>query len=137
MPTKKNRRHFFRQMIFIALASITACDSSTKPSGLRYVNVPQADDKPVYYFAVHPLHNPQKLAQSYQPLINRLNQKLNGVRLELEAARDYAIYEEKFRRRAPEFLLTNPWQTLEAIKVGYSVIAMAGDSADFKGKGWT
>ena len=137
----KNRRRFLRQMIFIALAGITACDSSTEPSGPRYTDAPQAGDKSVLYFAVHPLHNPQKLAQSYQPLINKLNQKLNqnlnhkinNVRLELEASRDYAIYEKKFRRRAPAFLLANPWQALEAIKVGYSVIAMAGDSADFKG----
>lgn len=30
-------------------------------------------------------------------------------------------------------MLPNPWQTLQAIKVGYHVIAMAGDASDFKG----
>ncbi len=32
------------------------------------------------------------------------------------------------------FSTPNPWQTLEAIKVGYHVITMAGDPADLKGK---
>ena len=34
---------------------------------------------------------------------------------------------------AARILLPNPWQTLEAMKVGYHVIAMAGDAEDFKG----
>lgn len=112
---------------------IAACDSSTKQTEPLYVDAPRAGETKVLHFAVHPLHNPTKLVQTYQPLFDKLNQKLHGVRLELEASRDYAFYEEKFCRRAPEFLLANPWQTLEAIKVGYAVIAMAGDPADFKG----
>jgi len=51
----------------------------------------------------------------------------------LEASRDYQAYEVKFRNRKPELILPNPWQTLEAIKVGYQVIAMAGDAEDFNG----
>lgn len=130
---RKIRRHFLRQLFLLPLAIMAACDSSTKPAGPRYVDAPTAGEIKVLYFAVHPLHNPKKLVQTYQPLIDKLNRQLHGVRLELEASRDYAVYEEKFRRRAPEFLLANPWQTLEAIKVGYAVIAMAGDPADFKG----
>jgi phosphonate transport system substrate-binding protein len=58
---------------------------------------------------------------------------VEGARFDLEAARDYANFEEKFRQRKSEFLLPNPWQTLEAMKVGYHVIAMAGEAQDFKG----
>lgn len=130
---RKIRRHFLRHLLLMALVTMGACDSSTKPAGPRYVDTPVVDEIKVLYFAVHPLHNPKKLVQTYQPLLDELNQQLHGVRLELEASRDYAVYEDKFRRRTPEFLLANPWQTLEAIKLGYSVIAMAGDPADFKG----
>lgn len=130
---RKIRRHFLRHLLLMALVTMGACDSSTKSAGPRYVYAPTTGEIKVLYFAVHPLHNPKKLVQTYQPLLDKLNQQLHGVRLELEASRDYAVYEEKFRRRAPEFLLANPWQTLEAIKVGYAVIAMAGDPADFKG----
>jgi phosphonate transport system substrate-binding protein len=71
--------------------------------------------------------------QAYQPLVDYLNARLNGAHIILEASRDYANFEEKFRDRKPEFILPNPWQTLQAIKVGYTVIAMAGEPDDFKG----
>ncbi|MFC1626246.1 phosphate/phosphite/phosphonate ABC transporter substrate-binding protein [Pseudomonadota bacterium] len=83
--------------------------------------------------AIHPLHNPKKLAEAYQPLINFLNANIQEATFDLEASRDYQAYEVKFRARTPAFLLPNPWHTLEAIKVGYRVIAMAGDADDFKG----
>jgi phosphonate transport system substrate-binding protein len=51
----------------------------------------------------------------------------------LEASRDYAAFERKFADRAPDLILPNPWQALQAMHNGYHVIAMAGDPADFKG----
>lgn len=86
-----------------------------------------------YRLAVHPLHNPKKLFEAYQPLVDYLNKQLVDVHIELEASRDYAAYEAKFRARDPALLLPNPWQTLEALQVGYHVVAMAGDAKDFKG----
>jgi phosphonate transport system substrate-binding protein len=88
---------------------------------------------PVYRFAVHPLHNPAKLMQAYQPLIDSMNARLQGARLTLEASRDYASFEEKYQARKPEFILPNPWQTLQAEKAGYRVIATAGVPQDFTG----
>jgi phosphonate transport system substrate-binding protein len=62
-----------------------------------------------------------------------LGSHVDNAKFVVEASRDYQAYEVKFRERAPHFLLPNPWQTLEAIKVGYRVIAMAGKADDFKG----
>jgi phosphonate transport system substrate-binding protein len=115
------------------LIGLLGCDAPPKPAGPQIADTPRSGTAAVMRFAVHPLHNPRKLADAYQPLIDHLNQRLGGVQLELEASRDYANFEEKFRRRAPEFLLPNPWQSLEAMKVGYTVVAMAGEPADFKG----
>lgn len=103
------------------------------PHGPRYGAAPSSDSVAVYSLAIHPLHNPRKLSEAYQPLIDYLNAHIDGVRFELEASRDYQAYEAKFRAREPAFLLPNPWQTLEAMKVGYHVLAMAGDAEDFKG----
>jgi len=110
-----------------------ACEpSQDKPNALDYK---QGTSKtiPIYRLAVHPLHNPRKLMKAYQPLIDYLNQHIVQAHFELEASRDYQTYEVKFRNRQPDILLPNPWQTLEAIKVGYYVISMAGDAEDFKG----
>ena len=84
-------------------------------------------------FAIHPLHNPSRLVADYQPLADHLNASIPGARFEVEASRDYQEYERKIRAREPELLLPNPWQSIEAMKAGYEVLAMAGDPQDFKG----
>lgn len=115
-----------------ALVLLTGCDGGDKPAGPQYGAGP-GQDRVVYRLAVHPLHNPNKLSEAYQPLVDHLNRLLPEARFELETSRDYQSYEAKIRARAPALLLPNPWQTLEAIKQNYRVIAMAGDAADFKG----
>ncbi len=103
------------------------------PEGPQYGPRPSSPNVSVQRFAVHPLHNPAKLLAAYQPLMDYLNERLQGIRFELEASRDYAGFEEKYDARKPEFLLPNPWQTLQAMKRGYQVIATAGDAKDFRG----
>ena len=96
-------------------------------------NPPSPLSIPAYRLAVHPLHNPGELIHIYQPLIDYLNIHLNGATLTLEASRDYPHFEIKYKTRFPDFILPNPWQTLQAEKYGYHVIAMAGEPEDFKG----
>jgi phosphonate transport system substrate-binding protein len=109
------------------------CGRSGEEVGPRVGPQPRSGGEPVYRLAVHPLHNPAKLLQDYQPLVDYLNGRLRGARLRLEASRDYGEFEGKYLGRKPEFLLPNPWQTLQAMEVGYRVIAMAGEPADFRG----
>lgn len=127
------RRHFAAVAALAVLLAVLGCEQKPQGDGPQYGATPPAATAPDYHFAVHPLHNPTKLAQAYQPLIDYLNARLQGVRLSLEASRDYANFEEKYQARQPEFLLPNPWQTLQAMKVGYRVVAMAGEPRDFKG----
>lgn len=110
-----------------------SCTQSSVHTEPHYGVAPAPKGIPVYRFAVHPLHNPNKLMQVYQPLIDYLNIHVKDVKFTLEASRDYACFEKKYRNREPDILLPNPWQTLQAMKFGYHVIVMAGDSHDFKG----
>ena len=127
-------RRFFLWLSLIAMfLLLSGCNQQPAEKPLQYSKTPVVTSLPVYRFAVHPLHNPAKLAEAYQPLIEYLNSHIPEAHFELEASRDYQAYEEKFRTAGPEFLLPNPWQTIEAIKSGYQVIAMAGDAEDFKG----
>jgi len=87
----------------------------------------------VYCFAVNPLHNPVKLAEAYQPLLDDLNREIPGLTIELEASRNFAQFEQKIRDRIPELIRPNPWQTLVAMKSGYHVVAMEGAAEDFRG----
>jgi phosphonate transport system substrate-binding protein len=112
---------------------LTACDQPATDNALQYSTAPIEDAVVMYRLAIHPLHNPQKLFEAYQPLVDYINSHLQGVQLELEASRDYPTYEKKFRAREPAFLVPNPWQTLQAMDRNYHVIGMAGDASDFKG----
>lgn len=112
---------------------IVACSRPPETLGPKYGAHASGGVVQSYRFAIHPLHNPKKLAEAYQPLIFYLNRNLEQGRFELEASRDYQAYEEKLRKRQPDFILANPWQTLQAIDVGYKVVAMAGEAEDFKG----
>ncbi|MBF0505769.1 MAG: phosphate/phosphite/phosphonate ABC transporter substrate-binding protein [Nitrospirae bacterium] len=117
----------------VLLLIISGCKQGQQSTGPRYGVSPSSQNVPVYHFAVHPLHNPAKLIQAYQPLVDYLNKHINGARFTLEASRDYANFEVKYQSGKPEFLLPNPWQTLQAMKTGYRVIAIAGEPEDFKG----
>lgn len=113
--------------------ALTGCSQELAGPAPRYASTPSDRTAAVHAFAVHPLHNPKKLLQAYQPLIDHLNSRLSGARLTLEASRDYASFEQKYRDRKPGFILPNPWQTLQAMKAGFHVLAMAGEPGDFRG----
>lgn len=129
-----NRRDQWEYCLFapLLLLCMAACGPADE-TGPRYSKEPQHKNPQTYTLAVHPLHNPAKLMDAYQPLVDYLNTHLKGSRITLEASRDYRAFEEKYRRSEPDFLLPNPWQTLQAMSYGYIVLAMAGDAADFKG----
>lgn len=120
-------------VLLLLFGILSGCSREEEGRGPQVGPKPAKSGLPVYRLAIHPLHNPAKLTAAYQPLIDYLNVRLPGARLTLEASRDYATFEEKYRARKPEFLLPNPWQTLQAMTVGYRVVAMAGDPVDFKG----
>jgi len=126
------RNKALRVVLLVLLLS--ACKQETQDAGPKYKSFDDKNtSKPICHFAVHPLHNPTLLVKAYQPLIDILNNRVPHFRFQLEASRDYASFEAKYREKKPEFLLPNPWQTLEAMTCGYDVIAMAGDPKDFKG----
>ena len=117
----------------LAALVLAGCSRESPSAGPQYGTTPPASAVPEYHFAVHPLHNPAKLIEAYQPLMDYLNARLKNARLSLEASRDYGAFEEKYQNRRPGFLLPNPLQTLQAMKAGYQVIATAGEPADFRG----
>ena len=117
----------------LTLVAASACREDGPAPGPRFTESAPIQGAPTYVLAVHPLYNPARLTQAFQPLVDHLNYELPHTRIVLQASRDYPAFEARFRAREPELLLPNPWQALQAMKAGYHVIAMAGDPADFKG----
>jgi phosphonate transport system substrate-binding protein len=127
------RRTLTISLLALFLGTLPGCSREPEGNGPQFGTKPPSAALPVYILAIHPAHNPARLVQAYQPLVDYLNSRLQRAALTLEASRDYANFEEKYRARRQEFLLANPWQTLQAMKLGYHVIAMAGEPKDFKG----
>ena len=109
------------------------CGKARVPKGPEYTDTPGFREESCFKLAVHPLHNPDKLMKSYGPLADHLSARMPGIRFEVEASRDYAEFERKYRAQEVAFILPNPWQCLDAMKAGYEILAMAGEPADFKG----
>jgi phosphonate transport system substrate-binding protein len=98
-----------------------------------YADHPPVSAATVYLFGVHPLHNPKRLFEVYQPLVDYLNHHLDGVSIKLEASRDYAAYDAKLAAGHFHLALPNPYQTLVASEHGYRVFGKMGDDHDFRG----
>jgi phosphonate transport system substrate-binding protein len=118
---------------FLGLALLlSGCNNSLSSSPApRFVEPPPL---PVEYaFAVHPLHNPTRLFEVFQPLMAYLNQQIPDVHFRLEASRDYQTFDNKLKQQSVPFALPNPYQTLLAIDHGYKVVAKMGDDDNFRG----
>jgi len=80
------------------------------------------------------LHNPKRLFEVYQPLVELINERAApAFRLKLEASRDYAAFEGKLQARKLAIALPNPYQTLQAAEKGYRIIAKMGSDERFRG----
>ena len=114
---------------------LVACgEQAPSATGPQYASK-QAQNAGVreYHFAVHPLHNPQKLDQLFSPMMAYISQRVPGARFQLEASSNYAAFEEKLKNRAVEFSLPNPYHAVIARQWGHHVIAKMGNDADFRG----
>lgn len=85
-------------------------------------------------FAVHPLHNPKRLFDVYQPLVDLINEQVApAYRIKLETSRDYASFEEKLANRKFHIAVPNPYQTLASEARGYRIIGKMGNDRRFRG----
>ncbi len=82
-----------------------------------------------------PCTTPSASSRFYGPLVEDLNQNLGlpGARFRLEASRNYEEFDQRLYAREYDLALANPYQTLNALKRGYRVIAKMGDDQKFTG----
>jgi phosphonate transport system substrate-binding protein len=118
-------------MLAVLLAGCGKGDEN-KASEPRYSATPAAAHAE-YVFAVHPLHNPARLFEIYGPLIDYINRNIPGEVFRLEASRNYDEFDKKLYARQVDFAMPNPYQTFNALKHGYHVIAKLGDDHKFTG----
>jgi len=116
-------------LVFWPLFSSNKVNSNYLP---RYS--PNAHSKlQVYIWGVHPLHNPKRLFEVYQPLIDYINKHLKNCELRLRASRNYDAFDKRLFDGEFHFALPNPYQTVEATKHGYTIFGKMGDDFNFRG----
>ncbi len=113
--------------------ALLACDSQKKESSTPAYTSTAPGQRKILIFGVHPLHNPQRLQETYGPLVEYLNRNLPGVTIQLEASRSYEEYDKKLYSRRFHFALPNPYQTLNSLKHGYRIFAKMGEDDKFRG----
>lgn len=117
-----------RRVVGCLLLCLAACANADgyKPSGAA-----ARDDTLI--FGIHPYTNPQDLFEAYNPIARYLEGKIPGVKIQIEASRDYADYEAKLAARRFHFAMPNPYETLLSLDHGYRVIAKMTPDEDFRG----
>lgn len=126
-------------LLLTTFVVLGGCDntenSKNKPqaSGPAFADKPSQTNKKTYLFGVHPLHNPDRLFEVYQPLVNYLNHRLDQAQLKLEASTSYDAYEQKLYSGHYQFALPNPYQTITSFSHGYHAFGKMGDDQNFYG----
>lgn len=127
----KTKRKYL--LFFMITFFLSGCGNNSEVEYVpKYSDSPAFKEK-VYILGVHPLHNPKRLFEVYQPMIDYINARVIGYKLKLEASRNYPSYDKKLFDRHFHFSLPNPYQTVTSIKHGYKVFGKMGDDENFRG----
>lgn len=126
-------RNKFRLLLFVCLALFTGFEGQQEDEYIPLYSRTAPLQKTVYIFGVHPLHNPKRLFEVYQPMLNYINTHLKGAQLQLEASRNYSAYDKKLFAGHFHFSLPNPYQTVTSTQHGYRIFGKMGDDENFRG----
>jgi phosphonate transport system substrate-binding protein len=127
----------FLFQIFVALSMLAAAGcgktdpNETLPEYGKESALPRK--RVEYVFAVHPLHNSRRYFEIYQPVVDYINRNTEEFSLRLETSKDYTHFEEQLFNRKYHFALPNPYQSISAVRVGYSIFGKMGDDDQFRG----
>jgi len=127
----KKERHIIL-ILFLALFLLGCDDRKFSEYTPQYSTTPPIK-RDVYIFGVHPLHNPKRLFEVYQPMIDYINKHLTNSELRLEASRNYPAYDKKLFAGHFHFSLPNPYQTVTSTEHGYKIFGKMGDDENFRG----
>ncbi len=126
-------QRFLQFFIALAVLMIISCDRTHEEMYTPSYGQAPSITKQEFIFGIHPLHNPKRLFEIYQPLIDYLNAHLGEKLFRLEASKNYDEFDKKLFSGHFDFALPNPYQTLQSLEYGYTVFAKMGDDQHFRG----
>lgn len=130
----KLKNRILQTLLFSLLTLfLSACDEKQPAYQPEFCKTVGSSTQKTFIIGIHPLHNPSKLYEVFNPLAEYLSENIPGVKFRLEASKDYETFNQKIESQTLDFLLPNPYQTLNAIQKNYQVINKMGSDDLFKG----
>ena len=124
-------KYFF--ILFIALSLVNCSEENNSSYEPQHSKTPPLLKNKIYIFGIHPLHNPKRLFEVYQPMVDYINRRIKGSQLRLEASRNYAYFDKKLFSGYFHIALPNPYQTVISLQKGYRVFGKMADDENFRG----
>lgn len=121
-----------RLILTLAILLLAACSKQTENYQPDFSGQ-AADSVKEYVVGIHPLHNPKRLFEVYEPIISHIETNIPGVRFKLEASRNYEEFDKKLYSGHFDFAMPNPYQTVLSLKHNYRVFGKMGDDENFRG----
>lgn len=122
----------FVAMLVVALLA-SACGKPDEAAYQPILSPKSPQQAAEYVVGIHPLHNPQRLAEAYGPIVDIMNSTIPKALFKLEASRNYEEFEKKLYAGHFAFAMPNPYQTVESRKHGYRIFGKMGDDQNFRG----
>jgi len=127
------KKKYYTILLITLFFSLSSCDNHEAITYWPEYGEDSTEKGIRYVIGVHPLHNPQRLHTVFGPLADLLTEKIDNAFFEIEASRNYAIFDEKLYSGRFEFALPNPYQTIRSLKHNYQVFGKMGDDDNFRG----
>jgi phosphonate transport system substrate-binding protein len=113
---------------------LTATDTTESPANYQPTFSKQNPvTQKTYLVGIHPLHNPKRLFEVYNPIVEFINAQLPDVELKLEASRNYEEFDKKLYSGHFDFAMPNPYQTILSLAHGYRIFGKMADDENFRG----
>lgn len=119
--------------VLITVILVSACDNQTEEAYQPILSPENPTPVMEYVVGIHPLHNPQRLMELYEPIVAYINKFIPQAHFQLEASRNYEEFEKKLYAGNFAFAMPNPYQTVQSLKYGYHVFGKMGDDEVFRG----
>ncbi len=119
--------------LLLGLTLLAGCGKGEEPTYQLGLSARPDGELKEYVVGIHPLHNPKRLMEVYGPVVEHVGRQLPGVRLRLEASRNYDEFDRKLYSGHFDFAMPNPFETISALKHGYRVFAKMEDDHEFRG----
>jgi phosphonate transport system substrate-binding protein len=86
-----------------------------------------------YVIGITAFSGNKQIFVTYRPILNYLEENIEGVKFELTTSKDFVENEKRIRKREFHFVLANPYQSLVSFDYGYRPIAKVKNDALFRG----